>query len=364
MRPRSERGRQSCSIRCFLAVLLLTDAGGVLSAAMAAPARAAGQAAQDGQSQRTPPPGKDDAEDIRQTDILAQYVQQDRLQEVRPLLDEYVKQHPDSWRAQYQLGYVLFRLHDIKGSIVALSKSLQLNLGNAEAHKILGLDLTVLGDYDRAQIELEQAAALAPDSAEIRYFLGRVYYTKNIFPLARREFEATIKLDPAHMKAYDNLGLTLEAVGENEAAVENWQRAIKLCEEQGLTSEWPFINLAAYYNRQNDSQQALHYSQKAVEKNPTSAEAYFQMGRAYRSREEWEQAAEALQKATTHNPDNAEYRYVLGMVYRKLGKVKESQAEEAAFRRLKQKESTVGLDGVAPGRMEHRPPAPTVDQNE
>jgi superkiller protein 3 len=275
-----------------------------------------------------------------------------------------VVEHPESWRAQYQLGYVLFRLHDVHGSVAALSKSLQLNLRNAEAHKVLGLDLTMLGDYDRAQLELEQAAAQAPDSAEIHYFLGRVYYTKNIFPLARREFEAAIKLDPTYMKAYDNLGLTLEAVGEGDAAVENWKRAIELCEQQGLVSEWPFINLAAYYNRQNDPQQALTYSQKAVEKNPKAAEAYFQMGRAHRSLHQTEQASEALQKAIANNPDNAEYHYVLSLVYRKLGKNAESQAEEAAFRRLKQKESAAGMGGVAPGRMDHRPPASTVDRNE
>jgi len=364
MRPRTERGRQSYWIRFVLVALFLTDAGGALFAAIAPPGRATDQAAQDGQSQRAEPLGKEDPEDIRQTDNFAQYIHQEQLQEVKLLLEAYVKQHPNSWRALYQLGYVLFRLHDIKGSIVALSKSLQLNIGHAEAHKILGLDLTMFGDYDRAQIELEQAAALAPDSAEIRYFLGRVYYTKNIFPLARREFEAALKLDPTYMKAYDNLGLTLEAVGENEAAVANWQRAIQLCEEQDLTSEWPLINLAAYYNRQNDSQQALYYSQKAVEKNPTSAEAYFQMGRAYRSRKEWEQAAEALNKATTFNPDNAEYHYVLGMAYRKLGKLKESQAEEAAFRRLKQRESTAGVGGIAPARMEHRTSSSAVDRDE
>ena len=338
---------------------MLPDAGVALTPAPPPSARTAAQAIPSGPSQPA-----DDPEDIRQTDLFADYVRKGQLQQARILLEAYVVLHADSWRAHYQLGYVLFRLHDTRGSVAALSKSLQLNLRNAEAHKVLGLDLTMLGDYDRAQIELEQAAALAPDSAEIRYFLGRVYYTKNIFPLARREFETAIKLDPTTMKAYDNLGLTLEAVGEGEAAVENWKRAIELCEKQGLVSEWPFINLAAYYNRQNDSPQALLYSQKAVEKNPKAAEAYFQMGRAYRSLDKPEQAAEAVQKAIANNPDNAEYHYVLSLIYRKLGKNTESQVEEAAFRRLKQKESTSGLGGIAPGRMDHRPPSSTVDRNE
>lgn len=358
------RNEQECSrIRPPRILVLLVLAGGLFSARLAL-ATAALRVDQSGRSPQTEPKDDEDSKDLQQLDVFAEQIRQDQLEEVKPLLQAFLQEHPNSWRTHYQLGYVLYRLHDIKGSIVALSKSLQLNVENAEAHKILGLDLSILGDYDRAQVELEQAAAMAPDSADIRYFLGRVYYTKNIFPLARREFEAAIKLNPDYMKAYDNLGLTLEAVGENEAAVENWLRAVKLSEEQGLNSEWPFINLAAYYNRQNDPQQALNYSQKAAEKNPASGEAYFQMGRALRSRDEWEQAADALKKATTYNPENAEYHYVLSMVYRKLGKVKEGQVEEAAFRRLKQKESTAGLGGISPGRMDHRPPVPTVDRNE
>jgi tetratricopeptide (TPR) repeat protein len=249
---------------------------------------------------------------------------------------------------------VLFRLHDIQGSVRALSKSLQLNLRNAEAHKVLGLDLTILGDMDRAQLELEQAAALAPDTAEIRYFLGRLYYTKNIFPLARREFEAALRLDPNYMKAYDNLGLTLEAIGELDAAVVSWKRAIELSEKQGLSAEWPNINLAAYYNRQNDAEQALAHAQKAVAANGDSAEGHFQMGRAYRSMQKYAEAAGAVQKAIEANPDNAEYHYVMSVIYRKLGKTAESQAEEAAFRRLKQKESTAGMQGMSSSRMDRR----------
>jgi tetratricopeptide (TPR) repeat protein len=306
----------------------------------------------------------DDPEDVRQTDLFAQRIHQNQLLQTRPLLEEYVKRHPNSWRALYQLGYVLFRLHDIHGSVVALSRSLQLNLRNAEAHKILGLNLTILGDMDRAQLELEQAAALAPHTAEIRYFLGRIYYTKNIFPLARREFEAALKLDPNYMKAYDNLGLTLEAIGELDAAVASWKRALELSEQQGLNPEWPNINLAAYYNRQNDPEQALAFARKAVAANAESAEGHFQMGRAYRSLQRFEEAAAAVQKAIAANPDNAEYHYVLSVIYRKLGRTAESQTEEAAFRRLKQKESTAGMQGISSGRMERHAKVPSAPPSE
>jgi superkiller protein 3 len=219
-----------------LIVLSWAVAAGALQAASGRAGGVVRPAPQANSSPRIESAGKEDQEDIQQTELFAQYIRQSRLQEVKPLLRDYLQRRPNSWRALYQLGYVLFRLREIKGSILALAKSLELNIRNAEAHKILGLDFTIVEDYDRATTELEQAAALKPDSAEIRYFLGRVYYTKNMMPLARREFETAIKLNPTYMKAYDNLALTLEAIGENAAAVENWQRAVQLCDQQGEKS--------------------------------------------------------------------------------------------------------------------------------
>lgn len=353
---RDKRVRYRCALIVLCGAALVEASLVACGLAIAAPQPALQAKA----SRRIEPGSKGDQQDSAQTEVFASYIRQNQWQEVEPLLRRYLEDHPDSWRAHYQLGYILFRVHRIGESIKALAKSLELNIKNAEAHKILGLDFTVLSDYDRAEIELEQAAALKPDSAEIRYFLGRVYYTKNIFPLAKREFETALKLNPTYMKAYDNLALTLEAIGENAAAVENWQRAIQVCEQQGLKSEWPYINLAAFYNRQNDTQQALHFSQQAVQKNPESGEAYFQMARAYRSRQEWERAAEVLQKAVKLSPYSADYHYVLSTVYRKLGKAKESQEEEAAFRRLKQKREAAGMAGSATGHSEH--PAPSVSR--
>ena len=69
-------------------------------------------------------------------------------------LNGYISEHPTSSRAYYDLGYVQFRTHKIGPSIEHISKSLELNPNNAEAHKVLGLDCTIIGRYDLAEIEL------------------------------------------------------------------------------------------------------------------------------------------------------------------------------------------------------------------
>ena len=100
-----------------------------------------------------------------------------KFQESESRLNDYLKDHPDSSKAHYDLGYIEFRTHNMGSSIKELAKSLELNPANAEAHKILALDCSIIGRYDLAETELIEAARLKPESAEIHYFLARTYYT-------------------------------------------------------------------------------------------------------------------------------------------------------------------------------------------
>jgi tetratricopeptide (TPR) repeat protein len=333
-------------------------------------ALAAGQPANAGLAQRDARPAAktpsaaparatltDDEEKLRSLEGL---IEQSRFEELAPLLHAYVQEHPASWQGWYQLGYVYFRLHKISASVEALAKSLQLNVNNAEAHKILGLNLTIVSKYDEAQLELEEAARLKPGSAEIRYFLGRVYYVKNVFPFAKREFEEAIRLDPTYMKAYDNLGLTLEAVLDDDGAMANYQKAIELNEKQKAKSEWPYINVSAFYNRKNQAGLALEYSQKAIAINPQSDAAHFEAAKAYTTRKEYEPAARALEAAVRTNPASSRYHYLLSNTYRKLDRIPESQKEMDVFRKLQSDE----LEAFRRTPGKQKDSAPAASQSE
>ena len=280
---------------------------------------------------------------MEQLERLEQYIRDGKFREVEALLRDYLKAHSGSARAYYDLGYVLFRTHQLSASVKALAKSLQLDIRNAEAHKILGLNLTMAGRYNEAQLEMEEAARLKPDSAEIHYFLGRIHYTRNAFPLAKREFEEAIRLDPSYMKAYDNLGLTMEGMGDDKAALANYEKAFELIQRQGLKYNWPYINACAMHNRLHRPEQALAYCQKAIEIDPKSEQAFFETARARMAQQEWDEAAKALRAAIEINPRYAKYHYVLSTVYRKIGKPAESQKEMAAFRKLSEQRGAQSL---------------------
>jgi tetratricopeptide (TPR) repeat protein len=251
-------------------------------------------------------------------------------------LNEYLKGHPDSPKAHYDLGYILFRTHNVGSSIKELSKSLELNPANAQAHKILALDCSIIGRYDLAETELLEAARLKPESGEIHYFLARTYYTRGVYPLAKTEFQTAIRLEPSFVKAHSNLGITMEALGDTAEALKNYTRAIELEDQNKHRSEWPYIYLSAFYNRQKNAAQALTYARKAIEVNPRSDTVYFEMAKAYRTQKELQKSADAARSAIAINAQVPDYYYVLGLVLRELGNQKDSAEALAKYAQLQE----------------------------
>ena len=99
-------------------------------------------------------------------------------------------QQPGSSWGWYTLGYSQFAQQKIGASIKALAKSLELDLSNAEAHKILGRNMMIIGRFDAAQIEFEQGIRYKPDSAELHYNLGKLFSIQDNWEPARKAFEA------------------------------------------------------------------------------------------------------------------------------------------------------------------------------
>jgi len=266
-----------------------------------------------------------------ETDIAA-----NKFVETESRLNNYLKDHPDSSRAYYDLGYVQFRTHNIGSSIKELSKSLELDPKNAEAHKVLALSCSIIGRYDLAEVELLQAVRLKPESAEIHYFLARTYYTRGVYPLAKSEFETAIRLDSSYIKAYSNLGITMEALGNTDAALKNYTTAIQLEDRRKQKSEWPYIYISAFYNRQKNAPEALLYARKAVEINPASDTVYFEMAKAYRTQKQLQKAVDAARSAIAINSQVSDYYYVMGLVLRELGNQQASDEALEKYAQLQQ----------------------------
>lgn len=267
------------------------------------------------------------------------YIRDRKFQELEPLLQAYLQERPDAARGWYMLGYSLFAQQKIGESINALSKSLSLDVTNADAHKVLGRDLMLIGRLDAAQLEFEQGAKYDSRSAEMQYNLGRLFSIQDLWPAAKRAFEAALKLDSSYMEAYDGLGFAFEALGEEASAIANYEKAVRLNESRKAGFASPYVNLSALNNRSGNADAAFEFARQAIQVNPKSDRGWFQLAKAYERRGELDSAADALNRAIAINGHASSYYYVLGNVYRRLGKPKESREAMKKFSELERASS-------------------------
>jgi tetratricopeptide (TPR) repeat protein len=197
----------------------------------------------------------------------------------------------------------------------------------------------IIGRFDAAQTEYEQAIRYAPNSSESHYDLGKLLSLQDNWLAARKQFEDAIRLDPAYIEAIDSLGFAQEALGNDADAVQNYQRAIALNEQRQGKFVSAHVNLSAYYNRTGDSAKALDYAQKALALEPTSDAAWFQKARAEERDNQLQAAADSLNHAITLNSRSSSYYYVLSGIYRRLGNLEESKKALDSFTRLDQENS-------------------------
>jgi Flp pilus assembly protein TadD len=275
--------------------------------------------------------GEDDTAHMAE---LEGYIRESKFEEVEPLLADYVKEHPKSDWGWYALGYSQFAQKKVGESIRSLAQCLQLNVRNAEAHKILGRDLMIIGRFDAAQTEFEQGIRYDPTSAEMYYNLGKLFSMQDDWERARKEFDEALRLAPNYVEALDALGFAQEALGNDAAAVASYEKAIALNDEQHGKYAVAHANLSAYYNRTGNPAKALDYAHKALELDAKSDAAWFQQARAYERQGRLDDAVESLAKAITLNSRASSYYYVLAGIYRRLGKKEESKRALDAFTQL------------------------------
>jgi tetratricopeptide (TPR) repeat protein len=262
------------------------------------------------------------------------YIRESKFKEVEPLLADYVKQRPKSSWGWYALGYGLFAQQKIGESIQALAKSLELDIRNAEAHKILGRNLMIIGRFDAAQVEFEQGILYKPDSAEMHYNLGKLFSIQDNWDAARQAFDAALRIDPSYLEALDALGFALEALGDDGGAVASYEKAIAVNEARHGRFASAHVSLSAFFNRTGDPEKALDYARKALELDPNSDRAWFQKAKADEHQGRLDEAIDSVNRAISFNPRASSYYYVLAGLYRRVGKMEDSRLALETFTRL------------------------------
>jgi tetratricopeptide (TPR) repeat protein len=157
-----------------------------------------------------------------------QLLGQGRVPEGIGVLEDLVRGHPDfdpAWRA---LGFTLLQQGDYRGAEHALGVALRLAPDSAEVHYYLGCLALNRERHAEAEAQLGEAIRLKPDYALAHYNLGQALKVQGNRAGAIDAFRAAVRCRPYLARAHESLGELLAEDGQTEEAIAHLRHAIDL----------------------------------------------------------------------------------------------------------------------------------------
>ena len=232
------------------------------------------------------------------------------------------------------LGQAQLMAQKLEDSIATFDALLKADPRHADALKLRGDALYILGREQEAEKSLQAALAADASHAATRYALGRIYYQQNRFPEAIEMLRTLIEQDPTHYRAHDNLALCYAALRQDSDALRHFLKALDLVHKQHPEYDTVYANAANFFLERNDFQKAFQLGAEAAKRNPRSARNFFLTGKALVRLEKPELSIRWFREAATLDPTYSEPHYWLANVYRKLGKTEEANQALTKFREL------------------------------
>jgi tetratricopeptide (TPR) repeat protein len=199
------------------------------------------------------------------------------------------------------------------------------------ALKVKAKALYLLHRDAEAVDSLKLAASRTPLDAEIPYDLGRIYYQLGRHADAAAAFRQATTLDAGSYKAWDNLGLATEALGDVAQAQQHYLKALALVHKDHPRYDVVYANFADLLIKQGDYPHAFDLAVEAAQRNPDEPRNFFLAGKALVQLGRDDVSVKWLEQAAALNPDYPEPLYVLAQVYRRLGRTADAGRVLKAF---------------------------------
>ena len=158
----------------------------------------------------------------------ARLLQQDQAGEAVVLLQELVRDYPDSASAWFGLGRALVQLQRYRAAVHALREAALRDPARSEIQFYLGVAHFQQGLTGPAAAFFQRAVQLRPEDAVAQYNLGQCLKTQGDRPGAIAAVREAVRYKPHYAQAHAALGELLALEGQKETALEHLRLAVDL----------------------------------------------------------------------------------------------------------------------------------------
>ena len=144
------------------------------------------------------------------------------------VLARAIQVSPDFPYAHGQLSYSYYRMGSGEAAVSEARIVVKMRPNSSDAHKLLGLGLSIEEDYSGALKEYNEAIRLNPNNANVYYDIGVMRVDQNDWESAVTAYQKSLKLKPGNEKVYNNLGIALDKAGRLNDAIEAFEKRSRL----------------------------------------------------------------------------------------------------------------------------------------
>lgn len=209
----------------------------------------------------------------------------------------------------------LFRMEEDGNELTASLKPVELTDAEAAEREGAARKLLLTGSFDDAGALVDSLLRGGVDSASLRAAYGIVLQAMGDVEGAVEQYQAALRLDPLYATAMVNLGFLSEYQGLFDESIKYYSDALKINSDNSMVHN----NLGHVYELFGDPDKALESYLRALEIDPENSVAMQNIAGLYLSRGMLEQATDALNSALAMGPASpAIYNNLAFILYKQM----------------------------------------------
>jgi CRISPR-associated protein Csy1 len=177
------------------------------------------------------------------------------------------------------------------------------------------------GQLAAAEERFARVAAALPKWSVGHLELGRVHLDQGNPAAALADFQAAAEADPRSVRAWNNVGIALQAMERLDEAVRAFTHTLTLDARYPLAH----FNLARIYSLRGDAKRALEHAQAAVRADERMVDAWLLLGDIHRRKRETQPAMAAYNMALRAAPESLKARNAQAEMLAEVGLVDDAR---------------------------------------